>query len=79
MIIYDPSLPMHSTTFEVCTGSEGLQVDLHDGGFANVWLGGEMATVGFANVTKQIVQLPTDASVFAGVVLLIERDQDGMF
>jgi hypothetical protein len=83
LILYDPSLEMHSTTFESCTGSHGLSVDLHGAGglWAQILLpeDNSFAQVSFADVSKQVVQLPKDAGSLAGGALLIQRDQDGMF
>ena len=83
LIIYDPGLEMHSTTFESCTGSDGLSVDLHGAGglWAQILLpeDNSFAQVSFADVSKQVVQLPKDAGSLAGGALLIQRNQDGMF
>jgi hypothetical protein len=79
-VVYDPSLMMHSTTFESCH-SEQFDVDLKGGGdvmWAQVSTSNAFAQVTLANVRKQLVQLPLDSGL-AGSNLLVERDSDGMY
>lgn len=81
LIVHDPGLPMHSTTFENCPGGD-FALDLHDVSgymFANVFIRESFGTsVELVNLGKPVVR-PMDAGALAGGALLIQRDADDMF